>query len=119
MVIADKARALIVGIIVFAVIMFAGMSVFSRLEASEYRSYNVIGADGLMQEITEKNPRYLPENKREPYLWADAVLPSGVWLEISDPEPNDLGIRAVIMQTSLAALTTAAGAMIFERKNVK
>ena len=119
MVTADKARALIVGIVAFAVIMFAGMSVFSRLEASEYRTYNVIGGDGLLQEITEKNPKYLPENKREPFLWADAVLPSGVWLEMSDPEPNDLGLRAVIMQLSLAVITTAAGAMIFERKNVR
>lgn len=66
----------------------------------------------------EKNPRYLSGTKRQVFLFADDFLPGGQQLQIGSGgagEPWKLMGYSVI----ITAGVTAAGVLLFRRKDLK
>lgn len=113
------AGAVLVIVLAFALFLLM-IGVNSRLDEPEFIRGYTHSANGEMQMmVVEKNPRYLEGTAREALLAFYNVLPSCQLLEVDRHKVSDrLGIMSVCALCETAAFT-AAGVLIFRKKDIK
>ncbi len=115
----NKAASSVICVLLAFGILFAGSYIHNRLEEPEtYEGYYMDESGQLQLGEPEKNPRYLSGTKRQVFLFADDFLPGGQQLQIGSggaAEPWKLMGYSVI----ITAGVTAAGVLLFRRKDLK
>lgn len=117
----SKATSAVISIILALVMLFAGSYISSVLNEPEYfENYAYMNGSGQI-EVEEKvsNDRYLePGLKRDVYEFLDDFLPGGQQLQISQGE--DLAaLKCTGYAMVIIFMVSAAGIIIFERKDIK
>lgn len=116
---AKKAAAAVCCILLFFGMMIASTYVKAMLDAPEFITGFELGANGeIVQSQPEPNPRYLREAQRAVYEFAYDAIPTGQasqYTTMAVPHPA----RAAVLALAETAAFTAAGAALFQRKDLK
>lgn len=115
----NKAVSAVLCVLLAFALLLAGSYLNARLEEPEYTGGYYMDESGQLQkEEPYKNPRYLEGSERKAYQFAYDFLPSGQQIQLGSggsPHPWRLmGYSAVV-----TIVTTAAGILIFRRKNLR
>ncbi|HKM33455.1 MAG TPA: ABC transporter permease subunit [Lachnospiraceae bacterium] len=119
MLISSKAIAAVGCLLGVMVLMVVAATVKSRLEEPKYYDfYTYTDSAGTTEEDTQPNPNYLSGTKREVYQAVLEILPTGQSLQISlwtvvNP------LRMAGYSLIIIFVTTLAGILVFQRKDLK
>lgn len=107
-------------LISFFVLFFAGMIVIQRLQEPEfYDAYSYMDEDGTtVQEDAQPNPNYLTGAKRKFYEFLNDANPMGQMVQYTNIEVENPGLL-MLYSFGIIILSTAAGVVIFRKKDVK
>lgn len=97
----------------------AGAIILSALSEPEYIStfeYTVSG--GMAQGEQEKNPLYVSGLKREIMTTVNDIMPTGQIVQIETGQPHNIQLMPLYSAGVFIAVT-AAGAVVFRRKDIK
>lgn len=118
----NRATGSVVSILLAFCLLLGSMSLYSALEQPEYFDAMVyINQAGEAVEIpAEENLNYLRGSKRQVYETVLDILPSGQAISISRAEtlPPRAG-RYPLYSLGFSLLTTGAGLLIFQKKNLR
>lgn len=117
----SKAAGSIVSLLAVLILFFSTMSINQRLDAPKYYdAYTYVDRHtGEVIEVEkEKNPNYLRGTKRRIYEFLNNFLPSSQLFQIALNNSDHLALIAVY-DSILILLTTGAGIVIFQKKNLK
>ena len=116
---ARKSTAVVICLLgVFAAFIWM-IVVHSMLEAPEFiTSYEMSVNGEIMQAISEPNPSYLTGMKREVYQFLYDLLPSGQSIQYCSLQFGDPA-RLMGLAAAVCAVFTAAGGLLFRRKDLK
>lgn len=116
---ARKAAAAVACLLLFAVIMFAGIQIYSALQEQEFVSwYEMNSAGEIVETEPVPNPDYLTGAKRTAYEWAADINPGSQVLQILEIEIARPA-RLACCAGGLVVIFTLAGALIFNKKDLK
>lgn len=120
MVISNKAVTAIVSIMVAFGLMMAALTCFSVVQAPKYiESASVTNEEtGEFELIQEPNPKYPSEAKRKVYQTLLDINPSGQMFQLAGRSEPDLKILP-IWSSGLLIIFTAAGIILFDKKDIK
>lgn len=119
MTVSKKSISAVICLLVFFGMLMAAMVINSRLGMPEYITDYKMAADGsLLENGMIPNPRYLGPAARKIYLFVYDLIPTGQGLQISSFEV-ERPLRIAGLSGAIAVVTTAAGAWIFGKKNLK
>ena len=115
----NKAVVAVLSIILALGLLFAGSYTYNRLSQPEYYGGYTMNEEGrIVEEEPYKNPRYLSGTTREVYQFFNDFLSGGQQLQLASAEVGHpwklTGYSALI-----TIVTTAAGVMVFRRKDLK
>lgn len=115
----NKAVSAVVCILLAFGLLFAGSYIYNRLEEPEYYSGYYVDESGTMQQgEPEKNPKYLSGTQRQVYAFANDFLPGCQQIRLASGEADQpwkmMGYSVII-----TVVTTAAGILIFKRKDLR
>lgn len=117
----SKATGSVVGLLVTIVLFFSAMYIQNRLNEPEYYDgYSWVEED-TGEEITvepEKNTQYLEGTKREIYEFMNDLLPVSQMYRVASFQSDHLGLL-ITYDFILIIISTGAGILIFEKKNLK
>ncbi len=107
-------------LISFFVLFFAGMVVMQRLQEPEiYDAYSYTDEDGTMvHEDAQPNPNYLTGTKRKLYEFFHDANPLGQMVQYTNIQVENPGLL-MLYSFGIIILSTAAGVVIFRKKDVK
>ncbi len=107
-------------LISFFVLFFAGMIVMQRLQEPEiFDAYSYMDEDGTMvQEDAQPNPKYLTGTKRKFYEFLNDANPMGQMVQYTNIQVENPGLL-MLYSFGIIILSTAAGVVIFRKKDVK
>ena len=117
MVDSNKARCAIINILLALILMLVGFMIFSALEQPELKYQMVLQDDGsyLMQDNIP-NPRYVSGNLRIVYTVIESIMPTAFALRLAS---SGITTYHVVGCVILTVLLTAAGVIIFKKKDIK
>lgn len=108
-------------IILSLILLIAAAPIHQTLLEEEY--YSIIAEDDSNMEINKehiKNPYYLTKEKRKIFEFLDNSLPYNQIIQLKDNiEFSDHTVRFPLYSLSLIVVTTAAGVLLFHRKDLK
>lgn len=105
-------------VLTFALIITAAM-IASLLEEPEYATPYVMSANGeILPGEPEPNPLYVSGVKRDILTAVNDILPSGQLFQMEVGGSADTGIMP-LYSLGVIAVSTAAGVMVFRRKDLK
>ena len=119
MLVSNKTISVIVSIALFFAFMIISVTLFSRIEAPEYREVAKI-VDAETQEIevvTEKNPRYLTEEKRNLYETILNFIPQGQAFLVAGRADTDFE-KLPLYALSAIIIITVIGMYLFNKKEL-
>lgn len=115
----NKAVSAVICMLLALGLLFAGSYVNGRLEEPEYMGGYYMDESGTLREAEqEKNPRYLEGTERKIYQFLYDFLPGGQQIQLGSggaPQPWKLMGYSVI----ITVVTTAAGVLIFRKKDLR
>ena len=102
------------------ILFFAGMIVMQRLQEPEiYDAYSYTDEDGVMvHEDAQPNPNYLTGTKRKFYEFLNDANPMGQMVQYTNIRVEKPGLL-MLYSFGIILLSTAAGVVIFRKKDVK
>lgn len=115
----NKARNVVVSLLVAGVLIFAGLYFYGKVSAPEYIQLVTPQSDGsLLLQDGPPNPEYLTGMTRMVYHWITLVLPSG---SVSLSMDKRLGFdwRNPLCSVVMILLLTVVGISFFKRKDIK
>ena len=112
-----KSASAVSCILLYLLLFMVATWVFAKLDAPEFwPSYEFI--DGEMVSEMVRNPTYLqPEARRVYEFWLD-LNPMGQGIQYIDVSPAR-PLQLALCSLGVFAVTTAAGAALFQRKDLK
>lgn len=117
----SKAAGSVVCLLTTMLLLFATMTVFQKLEAPEYYEgyfYTDEETGELVEVEREKNLSYLTGTKRKVYKFLNDFLPVSQLYQVCMNETPHQGML-VCYDCMLVLVTTGAGMLIFQKKNLK
>ncbi len=115
----DKARNIVISLLLAVILIFAGMWAYGKLSAPEYIQIVVSQSDGgIVLTDGAPNPDYLTGSIRTVFTWLTAILPTG-GLGASLDKNLAFDWRNPACAGALTALLTILGIGIFKRKDIK
>lgn len=113
-----KAATAIICIMAFFAMMVASTYVYNMLEAPPELPLYELSIGGEIETVMEPNPRYLEGAKRAVYEFLFDILPTGqstqyFMLEFAHP------LRMILCALGITAVSTGAGLLFFQRKDLK
>lgn len=112
-----RAAAAVSCILLFLALFIAAFTVYQVLDAPEFHpAYSLV--DGEMVSEMVRNPAYLTEDERPIYEFLLDVNPVGQGVQYADltpARPAQLALCAL----GITIVTTAAGTVLFQRKDIK
>lgn len=115
----DKARNIVISLLLAVILIFAGIWAYGKLSAPEYIQIVVLQSDGgtLLQDGAP-NPDYLAGSIRTVFTWLTALLPTG-GLAASLDKRLAFDWRSPACALTLTTLLTVLGIGIFKKKDIK
>lgn len=116
----NKAMTVVITLVLYIAILYAASFVGARLSAEEmtYDGIEIL-ADGTMQfgELV-KNPNYISGMTRKVYEFIYDFIPTGQIIQMQSAEfvPS---VRIPVLSVALFILNTAAGYLLFHKKDIK
>lgn len=102
----------------FVLIMVAAIIISLLTQPEFYPSYEIT-ADGVTQMRYEPNPGYIKEGTARNILTAvNDILPTGQLLQIETGEPHNSELMP-LYSLGVLAVSTAAGVVVFRKKDIK
>ena len=119
MTVSKKSLSAVICLLVFFGMLMAAMVIDSKLGMPEYITDYKMAADGsLLENGMVPNPRYLGPADRRMYLFLYDLIPTAQGLQISG-FAAERPLRIAGLSGAVIVLTTAAGALVFGKKNLK
>lgn len=116
---AKKATAAVACLLAFAVLMFAAMRIYVALEQPEYvRGYTMNESGNMVEAEPTPNRYYLSGTTRKIYEWTYNILPSGQITQLMSVEVKNPKVD-ICCSVGVVAIITLAGAVIFNKKDLK
>lgn len=114
-----KAAAAVLCILLFFALLVASTYVYSRLDAPEFISGYEMSVNGeIVPTELEPNPRYLQAGQRAAYEFLRDLLPTGQSIQYSVQNVEN-ALRLMGLSAAVTAVFTAAGAVLFRKKDLK
>lgn len=115
----NKARNVVISLLIAGVVILMGMMAYGRLSEPEFVVRAVMQSDGsMLLEDGIPNSQYLTGTIRTVFEWITAILPSGsVMLSLDKNFGFDW--RNPVLSVILLVLLTAIGCGIFKKKDIK
>lgn len=117
MIISNKTIISIVSILLAFGLMMVAMTLFSKLEAPEYRPAGILDENGEIEFTEEKNPKYLTLEQRKVYQIAVNCIPSGQAFMVAGGYDIDYRILPLYSLVDVI-LFTGVGLYIFNKKEL-
>lgn len=117
----SKAAGAVVCLLSTIILLFAALTIYQRLEAPEYYdgyTYTDEDTGEIIEVEREKNPRYLTGTKKEVYKFLNDFIPASQLYQICMNLSDNLG-RIAIYDCVIVLVTTGAGVVIFQKRNLK
>lgn len=115
----NKARNVVVSLLVAGVLIFAGTYFYGKVSAPEYIQMVSQQSDGsLLLQDGPRNSEYLTGMTRIVYHWITLILPSGSVM-LSQDKRLDFDWRNPLCSVVMILLLTVVGISFFKRKNIK
>ena len=119
MLIAKKAAAAVVCLLLFAGMYIFGMTTYAKIEEPEFVSGYEFNAEGdIVETEPVPNPDYLTGAKLEAYKWLMDINPGSQAIQILSMEIAH-PVRLACCAGGLVVIFTLAGAVIFNKKDLK
>lgn len=115
----NKARNVLISILLALVLVFAGIYVYGKMTEPEYISRLVMDETGqYVLDENSLNTRYLRGSLRTVFDWWCTIMPSsqGIYIMSSDSECD---MRMPVASVSLIVALTLFGITYFKRKDIK
>lgn len=116
---AKKAASAVACVLGVFLLLFAAIYISARLDAPEFHTNYAFSINGqITEEELTPNPQYLQGTERKVYQFLNDFLPgcqAGQYIDMSVEDPGMLAVWSL----AIAAGTTAAGAALFRRKDLK
>lgn len=115
----DKARNIVISLLIAVILIFSGMMAYGKLSAPEYIQIVVPQSDGgILLKDGAPNPEYLTGTIRTAFAWLTIILPSGSTM-LSLDKHLSFDWRNPICAATLTALLTVIGIGVFKKKDIK
>ena len=115
----DKARNLVISLLIAVILIFSGMMAYGKLSAPEFIRIVVPQSDGgILLKDGEPNPEYLTGGIRTFFGWLTAILPSGSMM-LSLDKNLSFDWRNPACAVTLTALLTVIGIGVYKQKDIK
>ena len=115
----DKARNLVISLLIAVILIFSGMMAYGKLSAPELIQIVVPQSDGgILLKDGEPNPEYLTGGIRTFFGWLTAILPSGSMM-LSLDKNLSFDWRNPACAVTLTALLTVIGIGVYKKKDIK
>lgn len=112
----DKARNIVISLLIAVILIFSGMMAYGKLSAPEYIQIVVPQSDGgILLKDGAPNPEYLTGTIRTVFAWLTTILPSGSTM-LSLDKNLSFDWRNPICAATLTALLTVIGIVFSKRK---
>lgn len=112
-----KAAAAVSCILLFLALFVAAFTVYQVLDAPEFHpAYSLVDGEMVMEMVP--NPAFLTEAERPIYEFLLDLNPVGQGVQYADLTPTR-PIQLALCSLGVIAVTTAAGAALFQRKDLK
>ena len=113
-----KSTSVVVCLLGVFILLLAAIYLYGRLDAPEHIAGYMISVDGITLSEPELNPSYLAGTEREVFQFLFDLLPTGqsvqyTMLSFTDP------LRLMGLAAAVTAVFSAAGAALFQRKDLK
>ncbi len=115
----QKARGVLISLLVAGIVALAGMLVYGRLSQPEFETLAWVQADGsyILKERMP-NSKYLTGRIRTVFEWLNACIPSGSVM-VSLDRNYTFDLRNPLCTVAGSALITVLGASLFRKKDIK
>ncbi|WP_405318752.1 ABC transporter permease subunit [Frisingicoccus sp.] len=113
-----KARCSIISLILSLALILGGMMIYGNVTTEETKEQMVLMEDGSYERQIVPNPRYLTGTKRVIFEWIDSCLPVSQAFHVVSYEETPDGKGAVCL-LGLSCAMTAAGILLFKKKDIK
>lgn len=115
----DKARNIVISLLIAVILIFSGMMAYGKLSAPEYIQIVVPQSDGgILLKDGAPNPEYLTGTIRTVFAWLTTILPSGSTM-LSLDKNCSFDWRNPICAATLTALLSVIGIGVFKKKDIK
>lgn len=115
----NKARNVVVSLLLACVLIFAGLYFYGKVSAPEYIQMVTPQSDGsLLLQDGPPNPEYLTGMTRMVYHWITLILPSGSVMLSLDKRLN-FDWQSSLCSVVIILLLTVVGISFFKRKEIK
>lgn len=118
MLIPKKSVTAVTCLLVFGGLLVAGMTIQAKLNAPEFQTGYIMGANGLEPAPPTPNPKYLQPEERKVWQFFFDLLPVGQGIQLitfSVFHP----LRLMLYSVLIDVVATVAGLIAFRRKNLK
>ncbi len=115
----DKARNVVISLLLAVILIFSGMTAYGKLAAPEFTKIVVLQSDGsTLLKDGIPNPDYLTGSIRTVFAWLTAIVPTGsVMLSLDKNLTFDW--RNPVCAAVLIVLFTILGIGMFKKKDIK
>ena len=114
----NRAKALLLCVLVFLSMFFLATFIEGRLEEPEMVSGYMMTVNGVRQSDPEPNPRYLQPGPRQFCEFLMALLPMGTQLQLTIGNFYQTGL-SLLCSLFVTGVATGIGLMLFRKKDVK
>ena len=115
----DKARNLVISLLIAVILIFSGMMAYGKLSAPELIQIVVPQSDGgILLKDGDPNPEYLTGGIRTVFVWLAAILPSGSMM-LSLDKNLSFDWRNPVCAVALTTLLNVIGIGVFKKKDIK
>lgn len=115
----DKARNIVISLLIAVTLIFSGMMAYGKLSAPELIRIVVPQSDGgILLKDGEPNPEYLTGTIRTVFVWLTAILPSGSTM-LSLDKNLSFDWRNPVCAVALTTLLNVIGIGVFKKKDIK
>ncbi len=119
MLIVSRSRNTAITITATFVLILGAAIIMEVLNAPEFISDYEITANGVIQTEPYPNPAYIPSGAKRNILTAvNDIIPTGQIMQMEMGEPHNRELMP-LYSLGVLAVTTAAGAVVFRRKDLK
>lgn len=115
----DKARNLVISLLIAVILIFSGMMAYGKLSAPELIRIVIPQSDGgILLKDGDPNPEYLTGGIRTFFGWLTAILPSGSMM-LSLDKNLSFNWRNPVCAVALTTLLNVIGIGVFKKKDIK
>ena len=113
-----KSASAVSCMLLYLLLFMAATWVFAKLDAPEFLPMYDLTVGGEISSVMEPNPAYLVPDQRPFYEFLLDLNPMGQAIQYIDVSPAH-PLQLALCSLGTVAVTTAAGAVLFQRKDLK